>query len=92
MRLGILTAMTLVSCAAFAQTNPAQNGGDQHWHAQSWDDAVQTLPCSAFQRKPGGQWTMPGKIDLPNNAVISNMTFGPDNASKALDGRCGTGQ
>lgn len=60
-----------------------------HWRAASWHDAVQSLPCSAFVPKPNGRWTMPGKIDLPQHAVIINMTFGPDAASRSLDARCG---
>lgn len=86
----LIAAMMLTTTAAFAGAPPPAlvTHGEGRWRAESWQDAVELLPCWAFQKKSGGRWMMAGRINMPNHQVIMNVTFGPDWASHSLDRRC----
>jgi len=47
----------LVMGATGAVAATAPGPADGHWHAQSWQDAVATLPCKPFVRKADGIWS-----------------------------------
>jgi hypothetical protein len=81
----IAAVLIAVSVVAQAETSPAN---ERRWKAGSWAEAVQRLPCTAFRRADDGAWVMPGKIELPRNNVITNMTVTDPADTEVLNKRC----
>ena len=85
------TALLCLLATTAAVAAPAAGQADNRYTAKSWDDAVETLPCSAFVKGQNGSWSFPGAVMLQDGSSVSNMTFGPNDQSRRLDARCTAG-
>jgi hypothetical protein len=85
----LAAALIAASAGVAGAATSVTQASERTWRAASWADALRKLPCDAFRRADDGGWVMPGKIEISEHTVISNMTVSDPGEAAALNRRCG---